>query len=145
LTITQQHDALAVGGLTLQGMSQPVNLDALRDRIAEYGGSAFLITVNEHGTPHVVSVALRYRGEHLSGSVGRRTKANLARNPALTLLWPPGPDPAFSMIVDAMLVSVDTDGSGPIVVEPRSAILHRVAEAGDGPTCLPIAEPASRD
>jgi hypothetical protein len=118
-------------------MSQPVDLDVLRDRIAEYGDRAFLITVNEHGTPHVVSVSLHYQDDQLHGSAGRTTRANLERNPALTLLWPPGPDPAFSMIVDATVVTVRDDGQ--ITLAPHSAILHRVAAAGDGPTCLPVA------
>jgi hypothetical protein len=69
-------------GLRFLGMSLPVDLDALRDRVAEYGSGAFLITVNEDGTSHVVSVTLRHEGEQLMASGGRRTRTNLERNPA---------------------------------------------------------------
>lgn len=120
----------------------PVDLDALRDRIADYGTTAFLVTVNENGTAHVVSVTLRSEGGGLAAVVGRRSRANVEQNQHVTLLWPPGPDPAYSMIVDATAVAGDKDE---ITLEPHSAVLHQVAgAAGDGPTCLPVTEPLTR-
>lgn len=126
-------------------MSLPVELDALRERIAEYGNAAFLVTVDEHGAVHVVSVALRYADDGIVVPVGRRSRTNVERNKAVTLLWPPRPDPAYSMIVDATVVAFGVDNAE-VTLEPHSAVLHRVAGAsGDGPTCLPVAEPVSRD
>jgi hypothetical protein len=120
-------------------VSQPVDLAALRDRLDEYGDAAFLVTVNDDGTPHVVSVSLRHDGDRLVMAAGRRTRANLERSPAATLLWAPRPDPAYSLIVDvAHRGSAD---EREITLEPHAAILHRVAGApGDGPTCLPLSE-----
>lgn len=125
-------------------MSVPVELDALRDRIAEYGDHPFLVTVNDDGTAHVTSVSVRVDGDDLVCGAGRRTRANVAERPGVSLLWPTGPDPAYSLIVDAAAV-VD-EGSEDARLTPHSAILHRVAgAAGDGPTCLPVSEPPAGD
>ena len=119
-------------------MSVPVDLHALQERVAEYGPAAFLVTVNDDGTAHVVSVAIRHEHDRLFAAAGRSTRANLGRNPALTLLWPAPPGAAYSMLVDATASSVPADDQ-PFAIEPRSAILHRVADATvAGPSCLPL-------
>ena len=119
-------------------MSVPVELDAVRDRIAEYGAVAYLVTVSDAGRAHVVSVEVRVDGDRLVVPTGRTSRRNLEVNPALTLLWPPGPDPAYSMLVDGSATSF-SDEPAEATVEPHSAVLHRVAGAtGDGPTCLPL-------
>jgi hypothetical protein len=119
-------------------MSKAVDLDALTDRLAEYGNRAYLLTVTDDATPHAVSVRVELRDGHLVTSIGRTTSANLAQRPTATLLWPPTePEGAYSLIVDGTAVS--PVGEGPLSVEPTAAVLHRVADAaGDGPTCLPV-------
>ena len=119
-------------------MSVPVELDTVRDRIAEYGAVAYLVTVGDDGRAHVVSVEVRVDGDRLVVPTGRTSRRNLEANPALTLLWPPGPDPTYSMLVDATATSF-SDEPTEATLEPHSAVLHRVAGAtGDGPTCLPV-------
>jgi len=120
-------------------MSVPVELPALRSRIGEYGAVAYVVTVSEQGTAHVVSAEVRVDGERLLVPTGRTTRRNLEANASLTLLWPPGPDPAYSMLVDAVVVAL-SDDPAVAAVEPRSAVLHRVAAApGAGPGCVPVA------
>lgn len=121
-------------------MSVDVDLGALADRLAAFGDRAYLLTVTDDHLPHVVSVRVSLRGDHLTTTVGRRTGANLARRPSATLLWPPpGPDRAYSLIVDG--IAVDAPGEGPVSLLPTAAVLHRVAgAAGEGPTCLPVAD-----
>ena len=120
-------------------MSVPVDLAALRDRLAEYGPHPFLTTVNEDGTPHVTSVTVHLDGDVLVAGAGRRTRRNIADRPSVALLWPPAADPAYSLIVDATAVAVDEDGSEEVHMAPHAAILHRVAGAdGDGPNCLAV-------
>ncbi len=119
-------------------MSVPVELDAVRDRIAEYGAVAYLVTVSAEGRAHLVSVEVRVDGDRLVVPTGRTSRRNLEANPALTLLWPPRPDPAYSMLVDGTATSF-SDDPAEVTIEPHSAVLHRVAGAtGDGPTCLPL-------
>jgi hypothetical protein len=126
-------------------VSEQVDLEALGERLADYGDRAYLLTVGDDQTPHAVSVHVELRDGHLVTSVGRRTGANLAQRPTATLLWPPtGPDGAYSLIVDGTAVA--PVGEGPLSVEPTAAVLHRVAgAAGDGPTCLPVTDAQPSD
>jgi hypothetical protein len=121
-------------------MSVPVELQAVRDRIAEFGTVAYLVTVSDEGRAHVVSVDVRVEGDRLIVPTGRTSRRNLEANPELTLLWPPGPDPAYSMLVDAVATAFSEE-SAEATVEPHSAVLHRVAGAtGDGPNCVPVTD-----
>ncbi len=118
-------------------MSVPVDLAALRDRLAEFGPHPFLATVNEDGTPHVTSVTVRLDGDALVAGAGRRTRRNVDDRPAVALLWPPAADPAYSLIVDAL--ATGHEGSEELHLTPHAAILHRVAGAeGDGPNCVGV-------
>lgn len=120
-------------------MSVPVELPALRLRLAEYGEQAFLITVGEAPAPHVVSVVVRLVGDQLVMGAGRKTRANGAARRAVSLMWPAVGDGPYCLIVDGTFVGESADGG--IAVTPNSAILHRVAGApGDGPNCVPVAE-----
>lgn len=119
-------------------MSIAVDLQALHERLTEYGARAYLLTVTDDHTPHAVSVLVRLDGEHLATSIGRRTAANLAERPDATFLWPPvGHDGEYSLIVDGTAVAPVNEGH--VTVVPTRAVLHRVAGAeGDAPTCLPV-------
>jgi hypothetical protein len=119
-------------------VSEPVDLAALEERMAEYGARAYVLTVSDDLAPHAVSVRVELRDGRLVAAVGRHTAANLAQRPDVTLLWPP-PDAggAYSLIVDGR--AAPPDGEGPVAIEPTTAVLHRVAgAAGDGPSCLPL-------
>jgi len=119
-------------------MSIPVEIAELEERIAEYGEQAFLVTVTEEGTPHVVSAVVRVEAGRLVMGAGRRTRANLERHPTATLLWSPGPAGAYSLIVDGLHDAGATDDES-LAVEVTSAVLHRVAgAAGNGPNCVPV-------
>lgn len=124
----------------LGAMSVPVELSALRDAIADHGRVAYLLTVNEDATPHAVSVEVSVEDDVVVVGTGRRTRANLERASRVTLLWPAGPDPAYSLIVDATVASL-ADDAATAALAPSSAVLHRVAGApGDGPGCVPVTE-----
>src|SRR5262245_51787906 len=113
-------------------MSVAVDLEGLTERIAEFGPAAFLVTIGDDG-PHVVSVAVTQDGDRLAVPAGRRSRANAAARPAVTLLWPATPGGAYSLLVDGAASTDDDDG--PVAITPTSAVLHRVADAtGSGPT-----------
>jgi len=120
-------------------VSVAVDLEALGQRIVEFGPAAFLVTVGDGGAPHVVSVQVTTDGARLATRVGRHTSANLLARPSLTLLWPARPGGAYSLLVDGSAEGpIEPDG-GSLWVCPTRAVLHRVADAaGAGPTCLPI-------
>jgi hypothetical protein len=128
-------------------VSVPVDLQALRDRLGEFGDRAFLVTVGDDGRPHVVSVHVGTEGDLLVVAAGRRTSANVVARPGVTLLWP-GPhgaagedDPGateYGLIVDG---TGELVGSEPpaVAIRPAAAVLHRLADtAGDGPSCVPV-------
>lgn len=121
-------------------MSVPVDIAALRDRVAEHGHVAFLVTSAGDGGPHVVSVRVSWDGDRLVMAAGKTTRANVARQPAVTLLWPSGDDPSYCLIADATAVA-DDDGAT-LTVEPTAAILHRLADAdGSIPYCRQLTDP----
>ncbi len=106
-------------------MSIAVELDDLPVRIAGRTGQAYLVTIRD-SRPHVVSVApaAGVDGELVVGA-GRRTSANIAEHPEVTLLWPVDDgDPKHSLLVDGTAAPGD-DGET-LVITPTSAILHRV-------------------
>lgn len=125
-------------------MSIAVELDALRTRIGEYGPGAYLLSVRDRGdgpVPHVVSVPVSVDGDRLLVDVGERTRANLESRRQVTLLWPAPPGGAYSLIVDAVVDVTDPQ----VALVPVSAVLHRVVEAGAGPSCLPVDQPDGTD
>ena len=119
-------------------MSIPVEIAEVEERIAEYGDQAFLVTVSDDGSPHVVSVVVRVDAGRLAMGAGSRTRANLARSASATLLWSPPPGGAYSLIVDGTHDPSASDDDA-VALDVGSAVLHRMAGApGEGPTCLPV-------
>ncbi|MGH8998328.1 MAG: pyridoxamine 5'-phosphate oxidase family protein [Acidimicrobiia bacterium] len=108
-------------------MSIAVELEALPERIAEYGSLAFLVTVGEDHRAHVVSVRVGEAGDgRLTLPAGRRTRANVEARPSVTIVWPPGPDGRYSLIIDGA-AQAPGDGDDPVSIRPSSAVLHLLA------------------
>ena len=118
-------------------MSVPVDLGDLRDKVAEHGPVAFLVTVGDDGAPHVVSASVDLDGDVLRAGCGRTTGANATRSPSVTVLWPALAGAEYCLLVDGTAAVAD----GSIAVTPVRAVLHRVADApGDGPTCVTVVD-----
>jgi hypothetical protein len=118
-------------------VSVAVELAELRDKVAEYGAVAFLVTVGADGAAHVVSTAVEMTGDAITAPAGRTTAANADRAGSITVLWPARPGERYCLIVDGTATVED----GAVTVGPVRAVLHRVADApDDGPTCVPIVD-----
>lgn len=115
-------------------MSVPVELDALRDEVAIRGAVAYLVTVGAAGTPHVVSVSTSWDGDELVAGAGHTTSANIANTPGVTMMWPPIDDSGYCLLVDGQA----DIGDGTLSVRPTRAVLHRLADVTDGPSCVTI-------
>lgn len=114
-------------------MSVEVALEDLPAAVAARGPAAYLVSTGEV-RPRVVSVAASWVDGAVVVGAGRRTAANVAARPEVTLLWPAGGDhPEHSLLVDGT-ATVDDD-AGTIAVAPASAILHRSRPGGDAATC----------
>jgi hypothetical protein len=120
-------------------VSVTVALDELRERSAEFGAVAYLLTVTGDRRPHVVSIEVAWEHDTLVAGAGRTTSANVAGQPTVSLLWSPPARGDYSLIVDGTAEAQERDGATVVVIRPSRAVLHRVASAdGDGPTCVTV-------
>jgi hypothetical protein len=104
-------------------VSVPVALTELPEQVAAVGPEALLTTVGPERTAHVVSVVVAVVDDLLVCGAGRRTAANLADNPACTLVFPTVDHESLRLIVDGTGTVVDDR----IEISPRTAIRHRRA------------------
>ena len=124
-------------------MTIPVSLADLRAAIAERGGAAYLLTVSDDQRPHAVHTPVRWEGDALAADVGKRTAANAASRPVVSLLFPVRSEGDYSLIVDGTAV-VDQQPDGHRVrITPSKAVLHRAAAVPDpaaacGADCVPL-------
>jgi hypothetical protein len=115
-------------------MSIGVELDELRQRITEFPGAAFLVTVSDDGRPHTVALRPRWDGDELVVDAGRSTASNAQARPLVALLWPPPNEGDYSLIVDGTVTGVE---GGEVHVQPTRAVLHRPAPGG-GNDCATV-------
>lgn len=113
-------------------MSVTVELERLRQEVTRFGSSPYLLTVSDDGRPHATVVRVTWAGNALGAGVGRRSAANVAERPDVSLLWPPVDEEGFSLIVDGR-ASVDGER---VTVQPERAILHRQRVDGAGSDCV---------
>jgi Pyridoxamine 5'-phosphate oxidase len=124
-------------------MSIPVSLDRLRSALEERGTSAYVLTVSDEGLPHVVHSAVRWEGDVLTASVGRRSAANAAARPTVSLLYPVRSDADYSLIVDGTAAVMPDDDGHRLRITPTKAVLHRPAPSPNpssvcGADCVPL-------
>ncbi len=114
-------------------MSIRIEPDAIAAAVEERGAAAYLLTLGDE-RPHAVSVAVEVVDGGLRVGAGRRTSANVAVRPAVTLLWSlSAAHPDHSLLVDGE-ASVDPGGAT-ITVVPTSAILHVATPSGPDRRC----------
>ena len=111
-------------------MSIPVPLERLRAAIDERGPAAYLLTVSADAKPRAVHVSVGWDGDRLTAEVGRRSAANAAARPAVSLLYPLRTPGDYSLIVDGT-VAVAADDERRLLITPLTAVLHRAAALPD--------------
>jgi hypothetical protein len=86
---------------------------------------AYLVAVDGGARAHVATVTPEVADGRLCVTgLGRRSRAAVAANPAVTLLWPPAEAHGHSLIVDGVGELRGDD----LTVAPTRAVLHRPAE-----------------
>jgi hypothetical protein len=109
-------------------MSIPVEVGDLGKALEGFG-AGYLLTSAE-GRVKVVTVDPSVDHGLVRVEVpGRGTLANLADNPAVTLVFPPLEQRGYTLLVDG---TAEVDGDD-VRVTPSSAVLHRPAAHADGP------------
>lgn len=87
---------------------------------------AYLVTIGDDARTHVVPVhATPANDTLLVRGLGRKTHANIAAHPAVTLVWPPADPSDYSVIVDG----VGSIRGEELAVAPIRAVLHRPVQS----------------
>ena len=125
-------------------MSIPVPLERLREAIRERGEHAYVLTVSDDMRPHTVHAPVRWQGDVLAAEVGKRSVANAAARPSVSLLYPLRTPDDYSLILDGTAAVAGQR----LLITPTRAVLHRPAKASDpqsacGADCVPLL-PADR-
>lgn len=124
-------------------MSIPVDIADLDQALADFG-VGYLLTTSSEGRVKAVTVEVSVDGDvvRIPGP-SRGTSANLAGNPAATLLFPPMAPRGYTLLVDGTAESTEAG----FVLAPTSAVLHRPAAHADedaapdsdcGHDCAPV-------
>jgi hypothetical protein len=110
-------------------MTIRVDLTELTATLADFE-YAYLLTVNDEGRAHAVAVTPDLTdGAFRVHDLGRKSVANAAARPLLSLVYPPRDPGGYSLIVDGD-ATVDGDT---VSITPTTAVLHRPAPAGFQP------------
>ena len=112
-------------------MSVPVPLLRLRAAVEERGASGYLLTVCDDGSPHAVHARLRWEEDVIVADVGRRSAANAAARPSVSLLFPVRVEGDYSLIVDGTAAVTSIGGGHWVRFTPTRAVLHRPAVVSD--------------
>ena len=116
-------------------MSLGVELEKLVEVAGGFGTRPMLLTVDDDGRPRAAAVAVSWDGVHALVAAGRRSVANAAARPLVSLLWPAPPGDRFALLVDGEVVTTELTeppdesgkgGGGTVLVRSTSAILHVV-------------------
>ena len=104
-------------------MSIPVALADLAQALDDVGVGYLLSTAGERVKAVTVEPALSDGVLHVPGP-GRGSLANVAANPAVTLLFPPTEHHGYTLLVDG---TASADGED-LRIEPGHAVWHRPAD-----------------
>ena len=107
-------------------MSFKVTIEDIDKRFAEYGNSAFVVTMTEAGKAKIVHSVISLEDDCLICSPGKGTLKNLADSSSVSLIFPPHSDDGFSMIIDGDGQILDPE-KGSIKVKITGGVLHRPA------------------
>ena len=116
-------------------MSIPVDLHDLRAVAAGQAPFAYLLTVSDDSSAHAVAISPTIGDDSITCEAGKRSCANAAARPNVSLLWPPATPDDYSLIADG---TATVDGSTVRIV-PARAVRHRPAPSGTGSDCAPVA------
>ena len=130
-------------------MAHEVDFDDVRRLIGEFGSRATLVTVTESLRPHVVTAMIRIDGDRLGADVGSRTRSNVIDHPGLSLVWNPGGDREYQLILDGTAEHIGEPNERQVSMLRTAVvggILHRLAGLPEGPpTCRSLAAEANAD
>ncbi len=110
----------------------------LVEAISHYGREAWLLTVATDG-PHTSHVTIELHGERIACALSASAARNIAREPNVSLFWPPTEPGGYALIVNGAATE-DRRPTGGTTAEIKltKSVLHRPGpgpDDSDGP-CL---------
>lgn len=113
-----------------------MQIRTLDEAISQYGREAYLLTVAKDG-PHTSNVTIELRGGTIGCNVGVSAAKNIAREPNVSLFWPPKEPGGYALIVNGTAVSEQRlTGVTMAEITLTKSVLHRPgpkADDSDGP------------
>jgi len=111
-------------------MSVRVELEKLLEVAAGFGTVPMLLTSDADGRPRASAVQVGWDGATVRVRAGRKSVANAAARPLVSLLWPAPPGERFALLVDGTATATEPDDDprtgGFVTVEATTGILHVV-------------------
>lgn len=113
---------------------------AVRTEAARLGTVPYLLSVGVDGRPHAIAITLSWQADTLSLSAGRKSLANIAARPLVSVMWPAPDAASYGLFVDGRAEVHGTE----VVVTPSRAVLHRSGAATTpgasscGSDCVPL-------
>lgn len=121
-------------------MTSVQSIASVRAEAERLGTVPYLLTGSGDGRPHAIAVSVTWQDGTLSVGAGRRSLANIAARPLLSVMWPAPDTASYGLFVDG---SGDVQGAK-VVITPTRAVLHRAgapSAAGTsscGSDCIPL-------
>ncbi len=111
-------------------MSIKVELPQLLEVAGGFGTTPMLLTADEDGRPRASAVSVTWDGVVARVRAGRRSVANAAVRPLVSLLWPAPAGERFALLVDGTVEATEPDEDpkegGFVTLRATSGILHVV-------------------
>lgn len=119
-------------------MSIAVELPKLLAVAEGFGTVPMLLTTDADGRPRAAATTLSWDGVVATARAGRKSLANAAQRPLVSLLWPAPPGERFALLADGTaLTTVPDEAEGPddrhrkgsggtVTIEVSRATLHVV-------------------
>jgi hypothetical protein len=108
----------------------------LSEAISHYGREAYMLTVAKDG-PHTSNVTIELRGSCIACTLGRSAAKNIAREPNVSLFWPPTKPGGYALIVNgAAAAEHRPTGVTMAKITLTKSVLHRPGpkpDDSDGP------------
>jgi hypothetical protein len=97
----------------------------LSEAISHYGRDAYLLTVARDG-PHTSHVSVELRGGIIGCVLGKSAAGNIAREPHVSLFWPPAEAGGYALIVNGLAAGEQqVTGAVKAEITLTKSVLHR--------------------
>jgi hypothetical protein len=99
-------------------------ISTLAEAISYYGAEAYLLTIGNDG-PHTSNVTVELHAGGIGCNVGASAAKNIAREPHVSLFWPPVEPGGYALIVNGTAASEHRPSGTKAEITLTKSVLHR--------------------